>query len=114
MFGRIAVTSGALPTVLPVNFCLLGDKIVIRTGRGTTLDAATDNAVVAFEVDDLDAHGQGGWSVVVTGIAREITLAAELAAAGNTSLIRWTPDTEGRVVGISTELVTGRRIVLPP
>src|SRR6187401_2874753 len=41
--GRIGVQYGALPTVLPVNFVLDGCDIVIRTGRGTKLDAATDN-----------------------------------------------------------------------
>ncbi len=49
--GRVAITSGALPQVLPVNFRLFGDRIVFRTGLGTKLDAATSNNVVAFEVD---------------------------------------------------------------
>ena len=49
--GRIAVTSAALPLVLPVNFRFDGRQVLIRTGAGTRLDAATDHAVVAFEVD---------------------------------------------------------------
>ena len=52
--GRIGCTSGALPIVLPVNFRLVGDVIVVRTGFGTKLHAAADNAVVAFEVDEID------------------------------------------------------------
>src|SRR5690606_10684839 len=70
--GRLGITTGALPTVLPVNFRLVGDQIVFRTGSGTKLDAATDNAVVAFEVDDMDPVWHTGWSVVVTGMAREV------------------------------------------
>ena len=69
--GRIGVTSGALPTILPVNFLLDGDRVLIRTGRGSKLDAATRNAVVAFEADDVDAFARVGWSVVVTGVARD-------------------------------------------
>ena len=62
-FGRIAITSNALPVVLPVNYVLLDDRIVIRTGRGTKLDAATRNTVVAFEVDEIETVEQTGWSV---------------------------------------------------
>ena len=51
--GRVGLTSGALPVILPVNFLLQEDHILVRTGRGTKLDAATRNAVVAFEADPL-------------------------------------------------------------
>jgi hypothetical protein len=68
--GRVAVTTAALPTILPVNFRFDGRHILIRTGRGTKLDAATRNAVVAFEVDEVEPATREGWSVVVTGVAR--------------------------------------------
>jgi hypothetical protein len=38
-----------------VNFALVGDAIVVRTAAGSKLDAALANAVVAFEVDSIDA-----------------------------------------------------------
>ena len=71
--GRLAVTMGALPVILPVNFLLDGDRVLIRTTSGTKLDAATRNAVVAFEVDDVDPIAHSGWSVCVTGMARDVT-----------------------------------------
>jgi hypothetical protein len=40
VLGRIAITSGALPTVLPVNFRWDGRRILFRTGEGTRLSAA--------------------------------------------------------------------------
>ena len=52
--GRIGITLGALPVILPVNFRLVDDRIVFRTGVGTKLDAATCNTIVAFEVDAVD------------------------------------------------------------
>ena len=58
VIGRVGVSSGALPRVLPVNFRLDGGRILIRTARGTKLDAAAANAVVAFEVDDIDPVDQ--------------------------------------------------------
>jgi nitroimidazol reductase NimA-like FMN-containing flavoprotein (pyridoxamine 5'-phosphate oxidase superfamily) len=109
--GRLGITTGALPTVLPVNFRLVGDQIVFRTGGGTKLDAATDNAVVAFEVDDMDPVWHTGWSVVVTGMAREISDPEELAAIELSTIPHWAPDHATRVVGVSTEIVTGRRVL---
>ena len=109
--GRVGVSSGALPSVLPVNFRFDGRQILIRTGVGTKLDAAVDNAVVAFEVDEIDPVAHTGWSVLVTGVARELTDAGELARAQVPPLARWAPGGEDRVIAISTELVSGRRIV---
>lgn len=108
--GRVGCTVGALPVVLPVNFRLVGEEVVFRTGIGTKLDAATRNAVVAFEVDDMDPMSHEGWSVLVTGLSREVTDRDELAALAAQSIPRWAPHNDSRVVAISTQLVTGRRI----
>jgi nitroimidazol reductase NimA-like FMN-containing flavoprotein (pyridoxamine 5'-phosphate oxidase superfamily) len=108
--GRIGFTSGALPTVLPINFHLDGDRILVRTGRGSKLDAALRNAVVAFEVDDFDPIYHSGWSVAVTGIATEITDPTELDRARQQPVARWAAGGEEAVIAISTELVSGRRI----
>ena len=109
--GRVGVSSGALPSVVPVNFRFDGRQILIRTGVGTKLDAAVANAVVAFEVDEFDPVAHTGWSVMVTGVARELTDPGELAAARTPPLARWAPGSNHRVIAISTELVSGRRIV---
>lgn len=109
--GRIGVTSGALPTVLPINFRFDGRQILFRTGLGTKLDAATQNAVVAFEVDEIDAIAHTGWSVVVRGVARELTDPDELVEAQRPPLARWAPGEDHSVVAISPEIVSGRRIV---
>lgn len=108
--GRIGATSDAMPTVLPVNFRFDGRQILIRTGAGTKPDAATYNAVVAFEVDDVDPV-HTGWSVVVRGMARELTDTNELADVQRQPLARWAPGPDHRIVAISTEVVWGRRIV---
>jgi uncharacterized protein len=109
--GRIGVTSAALPTVLPVNFGFDGTRILISTGPGTKLAAATRNAVVAFEVDAIDADAHTGWSVVVQGVAREITDSNERADAQSHAPVRWAPGSDHHVVAISTEIVSGRRIL---
>ena len=77
--GRVVFTLRALPAVLPVNFVLDGDAIVFRTAPGSKLTAAVRNAVVAFQVDQIDPQTQTGWSVLVTGRAGEIHDPAEIA-----------------------------------
>lgn len=108
--GRIGLTSGALPLVLPVNFHFDGERILVRTGQGSKLEAAVRNAVVAFEVDDFDPLYHSGWSVVVTGVATEVSDPDDLERAGREPIARWAPRTDETVMSISTEIVSGRRI----
>lgn len=109
--GRVGFTSGALPAVLPVNFHLDGERIVVRTARGSRLDAALQDAVVAFEVDELDPMCRSGWSVSVTGVATEVSDPTELDAAHRALVVHWASVGAEAVLAISTELLSGRRII---
>jgi uncharacterized protein len=106
--GRIGITSGALPVILPVNFRLFGDLILFRTSRGTKLEAATRETVVAFEVDAMDPLEHSGWSVLVTGIARQVD--PDELGVDPKRVPRWAPGEESSLVAVSTELVSGRRL----
>ena len=105
--GRIAITAGALPTILPINFRVDGERILFRTGVGTKLDAATRGAVVAFEVDELDPMYHSGWSVVVIGVAREVEDPSDHAIY---TTPRWAPGATERLVEVSIEDISGRRL----
>jgi uncharacterized protein len=110
--GRVGLTSGALPVILPVNFLLHEDHILVRTGRGTKLDAATRNAVVAFEADHIDSFNHTGWSVVVVGIARDADPSA-LGASAPHPPARWAPaGGDERLISISIDFISGRRITI--
>ena len=108
--GRIAFTSGALPFVLPINFHLLDERILVRTRRGGRLDGALQNAVVAFEVDDIDQAAHAGWSVAATGVASEVTDPSETERAKDAPLERWPHPEPDSLIAISTEMLTGRRL----
>lgn len=108
--GRVGLTDRALPTVLPVNFHLDGERILIRTGEGSKLDAALRGNVVAFEADDFDPLYHHGWSVVVTGVATAFTDPDEVAALASAPLTRWAPLGNETLVSISTEIISGRRL----
>jgi hypothetical protein len=100
--GRIGITVGALPVVHPVRYRLVRDEIILRATAGTTLDRATRDAVVAFEVDDMDATCEAGWSVSVTGTARAITEPA------------CSPPTDERTIAITPTIISGRRFPADP
>jgi len=110
-FGRVGVCVGALPAVLPVNYLMAGDEILFFTAEGTKLRAATHNAVVAFEVDHVNAVTRLGWSVLVVGRAaerNEPSLARGAMAAG---LRPWAAGDRSHLVALSTDLVSGRRVI---
>jgi len=108
--GRVGCTSGALPMIFPVNYRLVGDEILFRTNVGTKLEAATRGAVVAFEIDHHDPVEHEGWSVVVVGVAREVAESEVRDRFSHTPVARWAPGQDGRMVAISTDMVSGRRI----
>jgi nitroimidazol reductase NimA-like FMN-containing flavoprotein (pyridoxamine 5'-phosphate oxidase superfamily) len=111
--GRVGVTMGALPTILPVNFLFDGERILVRTGRGTKLAAALEGTVVAFEVDDFDPVDHSGWSVVVTGMAHVLDDPDDLDRLARAPIPRWAPEGDTHIVALSTEMISGRRIPKP-
>ncbi|KUH95099.1 pyridoxamine 5'-phosphate oxidase family protein [Mycobacterium neumannii] len=107
--GRLVFTEDALPAVQPVNFRLWHDDVVIRVAGGPKLAAATDNQVVAFQADELDADLRTGWSVTVVGHAEPITDVDELVELSGTFLQPWVDGRRDHFVRIRTEKMTGRR-----
>ena len=117
--GRIGLAGGPFPLILPVNYVLDGDAVVIRTDS-PKITAAADHTRVAFEVDDVDERTRSGWSVLVQALAEEVTgarrdeLVERLRTAGGTP---WAPGEHGHWIRLIPKVVTGRRIVpgrLPP
>ncbi|MFC4062639.1 pyridoxamine 5'-phosphate oxidase family protein [Planomonospora corallina] len=111
--GRIVFTDRALPAVQPVNFCLDGEDIVIRTTVGSKLAAATRRTVVAFEVDEFDPVARTGWSVTVVGHARAAEDPAEIERLAALPLTPWAPGSRDHFIVIATEQVSGRRLTQP-
>lgn len=108
--GRLVFTERALPAVTPVNFLLDHGQIVVRTGATSSLAAAVRGAVVAFQVDDIERGSRCGWSVTITGRAREVREPVELARLSALPLLPWVGGQLDHVIVVPVELVTGRRI----
>jgi uncharacterized protein len=107
--GRVAITSHALPAVVPVRYGYLGGCVIFLTTKGSTLASATKNNVVAFEVDHSDDDAFSGWSVMIQGISKEIVDPDELKDAGGLGLTSWLAEGAGdHLVRIRPDFVTGR------
>ena len=107
--GRVAFTEHALPAIRPVNYTLQGTHIVLRT-RADGLAARLDGQVVAFEIDDVDADTESGWSVVVTGTARVLRETTDLVRLDAVPVASWAGPDRHTAVCITPGQVTGRRI----
>jgi uncharacterized protein len=90
--GRIAVTVDALPVIFPINFAVVDGAVVFRTPPAPNWPRPRPAAVVAFEVDSYEADGRTGWSVMVQGMASEVTDPASLREVDSASLDAWALD----------------------
>lgn len=78
--GRIGLAFEGQPEIFPVNYATDGKIVVFRTAQGTRLDQATVGRI-AFEVDSWNAQTGVGWSVLLKGVAQEVTRGKDPFAA---------------------------------
>jgi nitroimidazol reductase NimA-like FMN-containing flavoprotein (pyridoxamine 5'-phosphate oxidase superfamily) len=108
--GRIGLSVAALPVVVPVNFTMDQDRVVMCSEPGLKLQAARQGVVACLEIDDFDPLTHSGWSVLVTGRLAEMTDAQEITRAQRLPLAPWAPMSDPHFVTLSTELVSGRSL----
>ena len=108
--GRIAFSVQGEPEIFPVNYAADGSIIVFRTGEGTKLQLAV-MLRVAFEVDDWDAATGVGWSVVIKGVAEEITSGIDPFAMALRSrrVVPLAPGVREYWIAVYPGEITGRR-----
>ena len=108
--GRIAVATASGLMVLPVNYVMVANTIVLRTGSGTLIAAhAADD--VTFEVDYIDEALGQGWSVLVRGPAHRVAQPGELRhLREHTALTPWAGGDREVYVRIVPVHVSGRRV----
>ncbi len=108
--GRVGIATKEAPLILPVNFVVLNESVVFRTVPGTKLGAARTGAAVSFEADSYAPDGAWGWSVLVHGIASEMSAGPERDQLRIARLRAWAFD-EGeadRIVRIDPTAIMGR------
>ena len=104
--GRLAYVARAeVPDIVPVNYLVDdADRILVRSGPGPKLQAASRGAVVAFAVDDIDESAHTGWSVVVTARASVIDPACGY------DVQPWATGPREHVICLQVHRIDGRRL----
>jgi hypothetical protein len=107
--GRLAyIARAGVPDIVPVNYVLDRDDVLIRSGPGPKLQAAERRELVAFEVDAFDEDAHTGWSVVVHGTA--IRESSAQAGRDEASTAPWASGPRQATIRISPRRITGRRV----
>lgn len=110
--ARVAVSTPDGPHIVPVNYTVLEDSVVVRTSSYSLLGTYARDAVVAVEIDGFHHATRSGWSVVVRGrcsvegdprtirAIREVAPEAPWAAGTRNLYLRVRPEqVSGRTVG---------------
>ncbi|TCN29601.1 helix-turn-helix protein [Kribbella orskensis] len=107
--GRLAFEVSGRLTVVPVNFTVHHGDIVFRTAATTAIGRYGEGPV-AFEVDRIDEGMHEGWSVLISGTARQADQ-DETAALGTTvDVDPWAGGNRELYVLITPARITGRRV----
>lgn len=118
--GRLALSTPGGPHLIPINYSVVDDAIIVRTSPYSLLGTHAPGNTLAFEVDHFDHEYQRGWSVVARGRAEFVTDQGELDhiravwpprpwAAGNREMyvrLRW-DELSGRRLGAHGDPVDG-------
>lgn len=111
VFGRVAVCTPAGPRILPVNYSVVGEAVMFRTGADGLLAHHDPDAPIAFEVDHVDYADHVGWSVVATGRAEAVQDPDALASIHRTWEPRpWAGGDRPVYLRLPWEELTGRRL----
>jgi len=110
-FGRLAVTMET-PVIRPVNYAFdeRSQSVVFRTAAGSKFHALLLQANAAFEIDGIDAGARTGWSVIIIGMAEEITNPSEIRRLERLGLDHWAPGAKPYWMRIRAWTVSGRQI----
>jgi hypothetical protein len=111
--GRVAFVSGDEVDIFPVSYACDGSIVIYRTAAGTRL-ARTPREQVSFEADGWDAETRAGWSVVVKGVALDVTEGADPYSRSlrERNVVPLAPGRRARWVAIYPKRITGRRFRL--
>lgn len=76
--GRLAVSTPGGPHVIPINYSVVDNAIIVRTSPYSVLGTYGRDSRLAFEIDQFDHEHHSGWSVVARGRAAFVTDPADL------------------------------------
>lgn len=109
--GRVAVLTSDGPQILPVNYSVVDDAIIIRTSPDSVLGRHGVDTAFAFEVDQYDYPNGRGWSVLARGQSHAVEDADEMRRIRSTSEPRpWADGDRPLLIAFVWRELTGRRL----
>ncbi|HWU33313.1 MAG TPA: pyridoxamine 5'-phosphate oxidase family protein [Marmoricola sp.] len=105
---RVAFVAPDGPHIVPVNYAVVDDAVVLRTASSSLLGVYGAGALLALEIDGFDNASEQGWSVVVRGVGEVI----DDVSTGRVSLPRprpWALGRKTRVLRVAWTELSGRR-----
>lgn len=109
--GWVAYPDDDGAALVPVNYVMHRDEMVIMTSYGSKLAAAAHSREMSFGVGDFDLPSRSGWSVVVRGPSRLV--GDELVNPDLPPGDAWGVRGKGIPIAIELGHVSGRRVVAP-
>ena len=108
-FGRVGLVSDRGPEIVPVNYAVHDDTVVVRTSPAGLLSRYGDGRPLAFEVDVVDDERWQGWSVVARGVG-ELVVDAPDPDAGRPRVRSWADGDRSSELRIPWTELTGRQV----
>lgn len=111
--GRFAFHLDGEIAVLPVNHVLDGVDVCFRTLGDSKIQAAIDEAGVAFQVDGYQSATRDGWSVLVQGTAAIVSDPAAVRRLESIARRPWVPTALEPMIWIRvrSHSITGRALL---
>ena len=109
--GRVAVSTPAGPHIIPVNYTVAQDAIIIRTTPYSVLGTYGRNTTLALEIDGFDQKRERGWSVQARGRCRVVEDYAEIARLREVSQTPpWASGSRSQYLRLRWNELVGRRL----
>lgn len=109
--GRVGFVADARVQIIPVNYLVDGDDVVIRIAPSGLLSALTQSTLqVAFEVDHHDDLAGSGWSVLLGGAISEMTGEELAAVPGASRRSPWAEGDRSLPLRFTPSSISGRRV----
>lgn len=109
--GRIALSTPDGPHIVPVNYSVVGEAIIVRTSPYSVLGTHGRGSVLAFEIDFFDHERWRGWSVSARGRADVVTDPLELDQIRSSWEPRpWASGSRNLYLRLRWSELTGRQI----
>ena len=108
-FGRFALTTPRGPEIVPVNYVVRDDAVVVRTDPTAVLARHGAGAPLVFEVDAVDPEYWSGFSVIARGVG-EVVEDPPKPGSGTPTARPWADGDRSCEVRLRWTELTGRRV----